>query len=46
MGRKRAIISSILMTKMFGKAVVLKAEALGELVCNKGSTCAFNIKLI
>ena len=42
MGRKRAIISSILMTKMFGKAVVLKAEALGELVWNKGSTCAFN----
>ena len=29
MGRKRAIISSILMTEMFGKAVVLKAEALG-----------------
>ena len=46
MGRKRAIISSVLMTKMFGKAVVLKAEALGELVWNKGSTCAFNIKLI
>ena len=35
MGRKRAIISSVLMTKMFGKAVVLKAEALGELVWNE-----------
>ena len=32
MGRKRAIIPSILMTKMFGKAVVLKGEALRELV--------------
>ena len=42
MGRKRAIIPPILMTKMFGKAVVLKGEALRELVWNKGSTCAFN----
>ena len=40
MGRKRAIVSSILMTKMFGKAVVLNAEALE--VWNKGTTCAFN----
>ena len=30
---------------MFGKAVVLNAEALEELVWNKGSTCAFNYAL-
>ena len=40
MGRKRAIISPILMILMFGKAVVLNAEALEELVWNERSTCA------